>query len=176
MKLSGETYTGSGIMTLHSPGGSTLQPGSVRCALQLLFILNATDTRCPWTVSCLAPGHGQFVGTKLLYCLVYRLSTATTARLQYSTAEPWTSPLYRRPWLNALLQYIVRQTADSNSRYSHHPPDATHTNLPADVAVRYAGHTECMSHIEEATARYSCTHWYKSLDARRVEVCLRVWC
>jgi len=33
-----------------------------------------------------------------------------------------------------------------------------------------------MSYIEEATVRYSCTHWYKSLCAARVEVCLRVWC
>ena len=33
-----------------------------------------------------------------------------------------------------------------------------------------------LSHIEEATARYSCTHGYKSLYAPRAEVCLRVWC
>ena len=33
-----------------------------------------------------------------------------------------------------------------------------------------------LSHIEEATARYSCTHGYKSLYAPPVEVCLRVWC
>jgi len=32
-----------------------------------------------------------------------------------------------------------------------------------------------LSHIEEATARYSCIHGYKSLHAPRVEVCLRVW-
>jgi len=43
------------------------------------------------------------------------------------------------------------------------------------VAVRYAGHTESLSHIEEATARYSCIHGYKSLHSPRVEVCLRVW-
>jgi len=30
-------------------------------------------------------------------------------------------------------------------------------------------------HIEEATARYSCIHGYKSLLSPRVEVCLRVW-
>ena len=36
------------------------------------------------------------------------------------------------------------------------------------MAVRYAGHTECLSHIEEATARYSCIHGYKSLHSPRV--------
>ena len=30
------------------------------------------------------------------------------------------------------------------------------------VAVRYAGHTECLSHIEEAMVRYSYIHGYKS--------------
>jgi len=32
-----------------------------------------------------------------------------------------------------------------------------------------------LSHIEQATARYSCIHGYKSLSSLRVEVCLRVW-
>ena len=71
---------------------------------------------------------------------------------------------YKRQKRYSSLIYEPRSNWSLRTRY-----------LAQLVAVRYAGHTECLSHIEEAMVRYSYIHGYKSLHAPRVEVCLRVW-